>query len=92
MGSDNGMVYALDAKTGCVHWSFEAGQAVVTAVNVGTVPRVARPLRRVLRDLGSKVHAVDAETGEPLWTVRVDDHSAAKISGSPVLDTQGGRL
>ena len=32
VGSDNGMMYALDAKTGCVHWSFEAGQAVVTPI------------------------------------------------------------
>ncbi len=92
VGSDNGMVYALDARTGCVHWSFEAGDAVVTAVSVGTVPGSQGRYAAYFGDLGSKVHAVDAETGGPLWTVRVDDHSAAKISGSPVLDTQGGRL
>ena len=92
VGSDNGMVYALDAKTGCVHWSFEAGDAVVTAVSVGTVPGSQGRYAAYFGDLGPNVHAVDAETGEPLWTVRVDDHSAAKISGSPVLDTRGGRL
>ena len=43
-------------------------------------------------DFQANVHAVDAETGEQLWTVRVDDHQMAKITGSPVLDTQGGRL
>ena len=92
VGSDNGMVYALDAKTGCVHWSFEAGEAVVTAVSVGTVPGSQGRYAAYFGDLGPNVHAVDAETGAPLWTVRVDDHSAAKITGSPVLDTQGGRL
>ena len=92
VGSDNGMVYALDAKTGCVHWSFEAGDAVVTAVSVGTVPGSQGRYAAYFGDLGPNVHAVDAETGAPLWTVRVDDHSAAKITGSPVLDAQGGRL
>ena len=38
------------------------------------------------------VHAVDAETGEGLWKFRADDHPAAKITGSVVMDTQGGRL
>ena len=39
LGSDNGFVYALDARSGCVHWSFEAGTPVVSAVSVGSVRR-----------------------------------------------------
>jgi polyvinyl alcohol dehydrogenase (cytochrome) len=31
------------------------------------------------------VHAVDAETGEPLWSTKVDDHAFATISGHPAL-------
>ena len=92
VGSDNGMVYALDARTGCVHWSSEPGEAVVTAVSVGTVPGSQDRYAAYFGDFRANVHAVDAETGEPLWTVRVDDHEMAKITGSPVLDTQGGRL
>ena len=92
VGSDNGMVYALDAKTGCVHWSFESGEAVVTAISVGTLPGSQDRYAAYFGDFRANVHAVDAETGEPLWTVRADDHEMAKITGSPVLDTQGGRL
>ena len=92
VGSDNGMVYALDAKTGCVHWSFETGEAVVTAVSVGTVPESQDRYAAYFGDFRANVHAVDAETGERLWTAQVDDHEMAKITGSPVLDAQGGRL
>ena len=92
VGSDNGVVYALDTRTGCVHWSFEAGEAVVTAISVGTVPGSEDRYAAYLGDFRANVYAVDAETGEPLWTMSVDDHEMAKITGSPVLDTQGGRL
>jgi polyvinyl alcohol dehydrogenase (cytochrome) len=34
VGSDNGYVYAVDSKTGCVYWSFQAKSGVRTAVIV----------------------------------------------------------
>src|SRR5580765_7778103 len=37
VGSDNGFVYSLDAKTGCVYWSFETGSIIRNAVVVGPV-------------------------------------------------------
>ena len=92
MGSDNGMVYALDADSGCVHWSFEAGRAVVTAVSVGTVPGTRDRYAAYFGDYRANVHAVDAETGEQLWTTRVDEHETTYITGSPVLDSKGERL
>ena len=92
VGSDNGMVYALDAKSGCVHWSFEVGEAVITGISVGTVPGSRDRYAAYFGDFRANVHAVDAETGEGLWTVSVDEHEFAKVSGSLVLDPQGGRL
>ena len=35
IGTDNNFVYALDAKTGCVHWSYDAKAQVRGAVNIG---------------------------------------------------------
>ena len=92
VGSDNGMVYALDARTGCVHWSFEVGEAVVTAISVGSVPGSQDRYAAYFGDYRANVHAVDAGTGESLWTMSVDDHEMAKVTGSPVLEPQGGRL
>ena len=91
LGSDNGFVYALDARSGCVHWSFDVGTPVVSAVSVGTVPGTERDAV-YFGDWRAHVHAVDAGSGQPLWRVRVDDHPMAKITGSPVLEPGGERL
>ncbi len=37
VGSIAGNVYSLDARTGCVHWAYDAGTIVRTAVNVGRI-------------------------------------------------------
>lgn len=94
VGSDNGMVYSLDAHTGCVYWSFEARTAVATAVSIGTLPGSAGRHAAYFGDFRANVYAVDAETGGLLWqTEPLDSHpTGAKITGSPALDLQGGRL
>ena len=91
LGSDNGFVYALDARSGCVHWSFDVGTPVVSAVSVGTIPGTERDAV-YFGDWGAHVHAVDARSGQRLWRVRVDDHPMAKVTGSPVLEPGGERL
>ena len=45
VGSDNGYVYSLDAKTGCVFWSFETGSIVRNSPTVG---QLASPPAAVL--------------------------------------------
>ena len=35
VGSDSGRVYALDAKTGCVRWAFDADLQVRSAITIG---------------------------------------------------------
>ena len=49
VGSDNGFVYALDASSGCVYWSFQAKGGVRTAISLGGGGRKAT--RRLLADL-----------------------------------------
>jgi len=93
IGSDNGFVYALDARSGCVHWSFEAKGQVRSAIVIGDV--TARPGVRYgayFGDYRGNVYAVNAETGAELWTLRVDDHEGAKITGAPVVDPAGRKL
>ena len=47
VGSDNGYFYSLDARTGCVYWSFENGSIVRNAPAFGSVtdqtPQAAGP-------------------------------------------------
>jgi polyvinyl alcohol dehydrogenase (cytochrome) len=41
-------------------------------------------------DFRANVYAIDALTGEQIWSLKVDDHLAARITGAPTL--AGGRL
>ena len=94
VGVDTGYVYALDAATGCVHWSFLAETGVRNAVNVGpafAMTASGRPTESSGRyaayfgDIRANVYAVDAASGELLWKVNVDSHPLAVVTGSPTL-------
>jgi polyvinyl alcohol dehydrogenase (cytochrome) len=82
VGSNGGAVYSLDASTGCVYWSYDAGGIVRTAISIVRSPKSSRWIA-YFGDYHAWEHAVDAETGRPLWKVKVDDHPAARIVGSP---------
>jgi len=79
-----GWVFSLDAETGCTYWAHDAGAPVRTAVTIGALPASA-PARfaAYFGDEKGTVHAVDAMTGKPLWTMVADDHLLARITGSP---------
>ena len=84
-GSQDGTVYALDAATGCVRWSFRATAEVRTPVVIepwtdGKAP--SRPLV-FFGDLVGRVYALDAMTGELRWKIKADEHPSATITGSP---------
>ena len=89
VGADTGFVYALDASSGCVHWSFRANAGVRTAVSIGAGNAAHRSLA-YFGDVKGNVYAVDAQTGAPVWRERVDTHPIARVTGTPVLS--GGRL
>jgi polyvinyl alcohol dehydrogenase (cytochrome) len=84
VGVDTGYVYALDAATGCVHWSFLAETGVRNAITVGTVPESSNHAA-YFGDIRANVYAVNAETGELLWKVNADPHPLAVVTGSPTL-------
>jgi polyvinyl alcohol dehydrogenase (cytochrome) len=85
VGSQNGTVYALDAKSGCIVWTFTAQSGVRTALVFGS--RAAGAGYAVyFGDTGANVYALDASTGAQLWTRKVDEHPFARVTGSPTLD------
>jgi polyvinyl alcohol dehydrogenase (cytochrome) len=87
IGSHNGSVYALDAKSGCVRWQFQAGAEVRSAIVVSSWQKgdhAARPLA-YFGDVGGSVYAVEAFTGKLIWTVKADDHPDAVITAAPAL-------
>ncbi len=81
--SDNGYLYSLDAKTGCVYWSYQQGSIVRGAPVVGPVSVSGASRWAVfIGDGHAYVHAVDARTGRGLWKVRVDEHAVARITAA----------
>jgi polyvinyl alcohol dehydrogenase (cytochrome) len=84
IGGQNGTVYSLDAKSGCIQWTFTAKSGVRTALAFG--PREgSNGFAVYFGDTGANVYAVDAATGHELWSRRMDDHPLARITGSPTL-------
>ena len=83
VGSQNGTVYSLDAKTGCIRWTFSASGGVRTAVTIGAT-------LVYFGDTAANVYALDADTGREVWKRKADDHPLARMTGSPTLHE--GRL
>lgn len=81
-GSATGAIYSLDAATGCTYWRYDAGATVRTAVTIG---KLGSKTIAFFGDVRSNVHAVDAITGQLLWKVKVEDHPASRVTGSPVF-------
>jgi polyvinyl alcohol dehydrogenase (cytochrome) len=89
--SDIGYLYSLDAATGCVYWSFRAKAPMRNAVSVGPVTGQGSAKYAVyFGDTKANVYAVNALTGEQLWTATAESHFAARIAGAPKL--YDGRL
>jgi polyvinyl alcohol dehydrogenase (cytochrome) len=81
VGSDNGFFYSLDAKTGCVYWSFQQGSIVRNSPTVGAVTGQGAARYAVFFGDGhANVFALDAQTGRQLWKAKVDPHFVARIT------------
>lgn len=88
IGSQDGLVYALDARSGCVHWTFKAAAGILGAVVMQRGAHGASTL--FFSDRLAFTYAVDALTGAQRWRVKSDDHPSATIMGTPLL--ADGRL
>jgi polyvinyl alcohol dehydrogenase (cytochrome) len=93
-GSDAGYIYSLDAKTGCVYWSFHADSGTRTAPIIAPVNEYTRQgatkYALYFVDVLTRAYALDAQTGKLLWKTRAGVHPRAKSTGSATL--YDGRL
>jgi polyvinyl alcohol dehydrogenase (cytochrome) len=87
VATTTGLLYSLNAKTGCTYWTFQAESDVRAPVSVGLVEDSSGAKAAVyFGDLmKASAYAVDAESGKLLWKTKVDDHPLARITGAPVL-------
>lgn len=91
VGNTNTMFYSLDLATGCTYWTFKADGGVRTAPSIARVDVNGAPRHVVMfGDIRANVYGLDAETGQQLWKIKVDNHAMARITGAPTY--HGGRL
>jgi polyvinyl alcohol dehydrogenase (cytochrome) len=83
VGDANGVVYSLDARTGCTYWTYAAVAGVRVAPVIGGQSVY-------FGDLRGNVYSLNLNSGMLNWRVRAEDHPLAVITGSPKL--YGGRL
>ncbi len=83
VGSSTGLVYALDAKTGCTIWALQANAGVRTPIVIA--PRPGGGLAAYFGDGRSNVYAVNPADGSLYWQRRVDDHPASHVIGAPAF-------
>ena len=83
MGSSSGLVYSLDAKTGCTVWALQANAAVRTPIVIA--PRPGGGIAAYFGDDRSNVYAVNPADGSIYWSRRVDEHPAGHVIGAPAF-------
>ncbi len=83
MGSQAGLVFALNARTGCTYWSYKSEAGIRTAISVAEITVAGKKHTAALfNDLKSWVYALDAESGVLLWKTKVDSHQGAMGTGA----------
>ena len=82
-GSQDGTVYAFDLETGCARWTFTASAEVRTGIVLADSQAEGQPPLAFFGDILARVYALNALTGELLWTLKADDHPSATLTGTP---------
>src|SRR5215467_961680 len=84
--TEAGLIYCLNAQTGCTYWTSNAGAEVRTPISVGPLP-AGSPVRAAayFGDERSYIQALDAGTGKLLWKTKIEDHLLSRITGTPLL-------
>ena len=86
--SENGLVYALNARTGCRYWTYRAQAGIPTAIVTGPYRDAAgnTGLALFFGDQKANAYAVDAQTGHEIWVRKVAAHPSAAIAGALAFD------
>jgi polyvinyl alcohol dehydrogenase (cytochrome) len=80
-----GKFYALDAKTGCVHWAIEDASSRTTPMVIRS--SISPSGWATFVGVGKRVvRAFDAQSGKELWhSESLENHMASNITGTPVV-------
>jgi polyvinyl alcohol dehydrogenase (cytochrome) len=80
VSSNAGYLYSLDARTGCVHWSFKPQSTVRSGVVIAPLKAAPSKYAAFFGDIHGKIYAIDASTGSEIWKVSVDPDPLVRIT------------
>ena len=81
VGSAAGVVHAMDAKSGCLLWVFQANGPVRSAI---LAAKNGAGWSLLFGDQIGWFYSLDSQTGRLLWKRKVDSHEATRLTGSSV--------
>ena len=86
VGGADSKLRALDAKSGCTIWTYSTEAPVRTAVSFGPLSGTDQ-FAVYFGDVRANAYALNATTGALVWKTKVEDHPAARITGTPSLSS-----
>jgi len=78
VGSASGLVQALDAKTGCIKWTFQADGPVRAALT-------ASGNTLLFGDQIGWFYALNATNGKRIWRKKVEAHESTRLTGAATV-------
>ena len=87
IGDSNHGLLALERETGCERWVYEHDGLITSAIIPGNIRRAKAKDQPILvfADRFSGVYAVDAQTGQLVWHITLQDHLVPLYSGTPLV-------
>lgn len=79
--SPTGLIHALDRKTGCVRWTYQAEDEVRSAITIG-LDADGKAAKLFFGDFKANIYSFDLASKSLDWKVKVDEHPVATITGS----------
>ncbi len=79
--SPTGLIHALDRKTGCIRWTFQAEDEVRSSITIG-LDADGKAAKLFFGDFKANVYSFDLTSKSLDWKVKVDEHPVATVTGS----------
>ncbi len=88
VGGAGGVIQAMNAKSGCLYWTFQADgpvrAATLIATNATGIAKNGASYSVLFGDQTGWFYSLDAFTGRLFWKRRIDAHEATRLTGSAV--------
>jgi polyvinyl alcohol dehydrogenase (cytochrome) len=78
-----GKVLALDTRSACVKWAYDAGAPLRSSLSYGDIGGGRMAL--LFGDARGNVHTLDAKTGTQIWKAEARHDAFGGVTGAPVL-------